>query len=353
MASPAPVTRDACADPVDEALARSESSLRSPRMFDAADTDATLGAVRWKPVKSLWITAMTLTALIGGPLFFTWGAVAVFLATTANDVCLGHSLGMHRRLIHRSYDCPRGPSACSSTGYAAQMAGPLARFARRHRDGRKGSQNATPTPRTARPSCAMALADGDCELGLAAPAQLSWSGASPRTASIGFLDRTWMAQQPPGRFCSLPSAACPGSRGRCRPRGRFRHGPSARPPFRPQPGSAFLAHRGRGGAGRQRPRLRSTTMGEAWHNNHHAFPRPAKLGFAEARSTGAGGRRWPPLGPVSFGMSRHRQTCPTGPILVAMPVLDSALCSRVGGVERGGTARAVHDPLGLAVQASG
>ena len=49
---------------------------------------------------------MTLTALIAGPVYFTWGALALFLATTATTVCLGHSLGMHRRLIHRAYDCP-------------------------------------------------------------------------------------------------------------------------------------------------------------------------------------------------------------------------------------------------------
>src|SRR5262245_57848005 len=81
---------------VEEALESSESTLRSPRMFDADDTSATLGDVRWKPAKSAWISAMTLAALIGGPLFFSWGALALFLITTAITVCLGHSLGMHR-----------------------------------------------------------------------------------------------------------------------------------------------------------------------------------------------------------------------------------------------------------------
>ena len=70
-------------DTVDEALRQSASTFRSPRMFDADDTDAIVGSVRWKPVKSLWISAMTLAALIGGPLFFTWGALALFLVTTA------------------------------------------------------------------------------------------------------------------------------------------------------------------------------------------------------------------------------------------------------------------------------
>ena len=93
-------------DPIDAALAASASTFRSPRMFDRDGTDAIAGTVRWKPVKSLWISTMTLAALVGGPLFFTWGALALFLVTTAVTVCLGHSLGMHRRLIHRAYDCP-------------------------------------------------------------------------------------------------------------------------------------------------------------------------------------------------------------------------------------------------------
>ena len=75
-------------------------------MIDHIDTDAIAGSAYWKPAKSLWISGMTLTAVIAGPLFFTWGALAIFIVTTAITVCLGHSLGMHRRLIHRSFDCP-------------------------------------------------------------------------------------------------------------------------------------------------------------------------------------------------------------------------------------------------------
>src|SRR4029078_12254485 len=85
---------------------RAESTFRSPRMVDADDTSAVEGVVRWKPVTSLWISAMTLVGVIGAPLTFTWDAAALFIVTSAVTVCLGHSLGMHRRLIHRSYDCP-------------------------------------------------------------------------------------------------------------------------------------------------------------------------------------------------------------------------------------------------------
>src|SRR5262245_57813902 len=97
---------DGAIDPVDQALQRSESTFRSPRMVDADDTSAIEGVVCWKPVKSIWISAMTLVGVIGAPLTATWDAAALFIATSAVTVCLGHSLGMHRRLIHRSYDCP-------------------------------------------------------------------------------------------------------------------------------------------------------------------------------------------------------------------------------------------------------
>src|ERR1700753_1449835 len=93
-------------DPVEAALARSESTFRSPRMFDEETTDADVGTVRWKPSKSIWISAMTAAGLIAGPVWVTWDAIALFICTTALTVCLGHSLGMHRRLIHRAYECP-------------------------------------------------------------------------------------------------------------------------------------------------------------------------------------------------------------------------------------------------------
>ena len=51
-------------DTVDEALRRSDSTFRSPRMFDADDTDAVDGSVHWKPVKWLWISGMTVAAAL-------------------------------------------------------------------------------------------------------------------------------------------------------------------------------------------------------------------------------------------------------------------------------------------------
>ena len=61
----------------------------------------TRGEVVWAPFKSLWNTAMYGIALVLGPLYFSWSALAVFLGLSYSTLLLGHSVGMHRRLIHR------------------------------------------------------------------------------------------------------------------------------------------------------------------------------------------------------------------------------------------------------------
>ena len=51
--------------------------------------------------------ACLLAALVLGPIYFTWSALAVFLALCFVTLCFGHSVGFHRRLIHRSFQCPK------------------------------------------------------------------------------------------------------------------------------------------------------------------------------------------------------------------------------------------------------
>jgi stearoyl-CoA desaturase (delta-9 desaturase) len=65
------------------------------------------GEVVWDPVRSIWNMGMLVAAVILGPLTFTWSALLVFLLTAGVTLCAGHSVGFHRRLIHRSFDCPK------------------------------------------------------------------------------------------------------------------------------------------------------------------------------------------------------------------------------------------------------
>jgi fatty-acid desaturase len=287
MVSAATRPRDGSEDPIDAALARSETTFRSPRMFDATDTDALQGEVRWSPVKSLWIAGLTLTALVAGPIFFTWGALALFLATTAVTVCLGHSLGMHRRLIHRAYDCPLWLERLFVyLGTLVGMAGPYGMI--RQHDIRDWAQR--------KPHCHAYLAhrspilrDGfwqlHCELKLAHPPQLVMERRVAEDRFYRFIERTWMAQQLPWAVLFYAIGGMPwlvwgiAVRVAASVTGHWLVG--------------YFAHN-RGprswhieGAGVQGYNVRwcgLITMGEAWHNNHHAFPGSARLGLDKGQS---------------------------------------------------------------------
>jgi fatty-acid desaturase len=270
------------ADPVEAALIRSESSLRSPRMFDLDTTDAVQGTVHRQPLKSAWISAMTLIALVVGPAVVTWDAVALFVCSTAVTVCLGHSLGMHRRLVHRAYECPLWVERLFVyLGTLVGMAGPYGMI--RQHDIRDWAQR--------KPDCHPYLAhrssmlrDGfwqlHCELRLAHPPRLMIERRVEEDRFYRFIDRTWMAQQIPWALLFFALGGLPWVvwgicvRVAVSVTGHWLVG--------------YFAHN-RGprswhieGAGVQGYNVRGCgliTMGEAWHNNHHAFPGSARLGL--------------------------------------------------------------------------
>lgn len=77
------------------------------RFPNANPDDCVTGEVRWSPAKSLWFSGMFAAWVVGGTLYFSWAAVVAFFVTSAIILCGGHSLGMHRKLIHDSFDCPK------------------------------------------------------------------------------------------------------------------------------------------------------------------------------------------------------------------------------------------------------
>jgi fatty-acid desaturase len=267
---------------VEKALQSSQSTLRSPRMFEADGTNAVEGTVDWKPVKSIWIFAMTLAALAGGPLFFTWSGLVLFLVTAAITICLGHSLGMHRRLIHRSYDCPRWLERMFVYfGTLVGMAGPYG-MVRQHEIRDWAQRKPRCHPYLAHRSSI--LRDGywqlHCELCLAHPPDLVMEPRLRNDRFYRFLDRTWMVQQLPWALLFLTAGGISWLiwgipvRVAVSVTGHWLVG--------------YFAHN-RGprswhieGAGVQGYNVRYfgfLTMGEAWHNNHHAFPASARLGL--------------------------------------------------------------------------
>jgi stearoyl-CoA desaturase (delta-9 desaturase) len=71
------------------------------------EASAAEGKVVWDWPRSLWNTGMFGGAITLGPMFFNWNALAVFLVLSGITLCAGHSVGFHRRMIHRSFDCPK------------------------------------------------------------------------------------------------------------------------------------------------------------------------------------------------------------------------------------------------------
>ena len=61
------------------------------------------GKVKLDPRKSLWITLMLIGSILA-PFHFSWSAFGVFLVSSYFTLLLGHSVGMHRMMIHRSFN---------------------------------------------------------------------------------------------------------------------------------------------------------------------------------------------------------------------------------------------------------
>src|SRR5688500_6549080 len=125
--------------------ARGDSLRRAmrPGVFrvDGSGADSVAGRVVFAPVKAAWNLGMLFGALVLAPLTFSIGALLVFFALTYVTLLLGHSVGMHRRFIHRSYDCPKWLERLLVwLGTVVGMAGPLGILRIRSEESRVGKQ---------------------------------------------------------------------------------------------------------------------------------------------------------------------------------------------------------------------
>ena len=85
---------------------KTHARYENERIRSIVTTSAADGTVRWSPGKSLWITGMYAGAIAAFVFYASGSGVLVFVLTSALTLCAGHSVGMHRRLIHRSFECP-------------------------------------------------------------------------------------------------------------------------------------------------------------------------------------------------------------------------------------------------------
>jgi fatty-acid desaturase len=249
--------------------------------------DAQSGVVKWDPVHSTWNGAMLAGSVLIAPFVFSWSAFAVFILTTGATLLIGHSVGFHRRLIHGSFKSPLWLDHLMMwIGTLVGMSGPL--WMIKAHDTRDWGQR--------QPNCHPYLSNRTgfwrdywwnlhCRLELTNPPQFAPAGGIGQDRFYRLLERTWMLQQLPLALVLLGLGGLPWLVWGVCVRicvsvtghwlvGRIahRHGPQAWI----VDGSGVQAH--------DVPWAAIPTMGEAWHNNHHAFPGSAKLGLHPGQS---------------------------------------------------------------------
>jgi fatty-acid desaturase len=240
------------------------------------------GKVRYAPRKSLWFTGMAVSAAAGCASTFSWACLVLFMGSTAFVLLFGSTIGIHRKLIHDSFQCPRWlEHALVYVGVVAGMGGPLGSLYQHElRDQAQRS-----------PDCHDYLCHG----------RAIWRDAwwqlhcafepadalrpHPRDSIAGnrfyvFLERTWELQQVPWAILLYCLGGWP----------FVAWGIAARVTVTTTGYwlMSYLAHNHGAvrfhveGAAVQGRNLRFAsllTMGECWHNNHHACPGSARLGW--------------------------------------------------------------------------
>lgn len=246
------------------------------------DNDVLEGEVRYSFLRSFWLSAMLCGALIGGAMTASLAAISLFVLTTGLVLLLGHSLGSHRKLIHNSYACPRWLEYLLVWfGVQVGLAGPLGLL--RQHELRDFAQR--------KPHCHAYLRHGGgmltdawwqlhCDLVLANAPAIRIEAAIADDRFYRFLERTWMLQQLPVALvfwawggwafvfwgvCARVSACVVGHW----LIGYFAH----------NHGPMNFEVRNAAVQGHNIRFASLLTMGECWHNNHHAFPGSARLGL--------------------------------------------------------------------------
>jgi len=265
-----------------------EAKPDTPESVDSRiSADPNIGFVSWSAPKSLWWLAMTVTWCWFAPSTVSVSAVIVFLVTTALTLCLGHSLGMHRKLIHHAFDCPKWfERICVYLSTLVGLGGPFTMM--RTHDTRDWAQRL--------PQCHPFLSHQNsiikdfywqlhCKLHLSHPPSLRYPDAVQHDRFYQFLQATSLLQQALfglvlfklGGWAWVVWGVC--ARVSISVFGHWLIGY-----FAHNNGHRCWHLDGVAVQGYNINGLGLITFGECWHNNHHAFPGSAQLGLENNQS---------------------------------------------------------------------
>jgi stearoyl-CoA desaturase (delta-9 desaturase) len=240
------------------------------------------GRVTWDPTRSLWNGGMLLATLELGPMYFSWGAFAVYLVLLELTLCAGHSVGFHRRLIHRTFQCPKWLERTMVwLGTLVGMQGPFwVIHSHDFRDWAQRQPDCHPYLRHGQGMLKDAFWNLHCRLTLRHPPGFDPGPGIGDDPFYRFLQKTWMLQQAPLAIVLFLIGGLPwvvwGICARVATGVSMHwfvgyichsHGPQS-----------WLVDEGAVQA-HNVPWAALLSMGESWHNNHHAFPASARHGL--------------------------------------------------------------------------
>lgn len=256
--------------------------IATDRVIPLPATSATEGRIVWDAPKSLWWFAHLAGAATAVTVFPHWDAVLAMLVLTAVTICAGHSVGMHRLLIHRSFNAPLWlEHILVWLGTLVGMAGPFGMI--RAHDMRDWHQRQTlcpPHPSHAAGFWQDAWWQLHCRFDLDAPPEFMIEPATVSDRFYRFVERTWMFQQLPVAvilyalggwawvFWGISVRIVLSLTGHWAV-GHFAH----------KSGHQGWRVAGLPVQGYNLPGLSLLTFGENWHGNHHAFPHSARHGI--------------------------------------------------------------------------
>lgn len=257
------------------------------RIVAPRPTNALDGIVRWAPVKSIWVSSMYVGTVAACLFYFSWSGVFVFLVLSALTLCAGHSVGMHRCLIHRSFECPLWlEQIIVYLGTLVGLGGPFT-MTRTHdlRDWAQRQLECHDYFAHRQPLLKDALWQLHCDIALHSPPAFKPEPPLADNRFYRFIERTHMYQQLPWAVLLFWLGGA----------GWVLWGTCARVAVS-MTGHwlvGYFAHN----SGGQTWRVDEAavqgfdvnycgliTFGECWHNNHHAFPRSARIGLRSDQS---------------------------------------------------------------------
>lgn len=251
------------------------------RVIPEKSTSATNGTIRWDAPKSLWLCAMMLGGVSALILTPSWGGFLVFLATTAVTICAGHSVGMHRLLIHRAFATPKWLEyVLVWLGTLVGMAGPYGMI-RAHdmRDWHQRQTECPPHPSHGAGFWRDAWWQMHCRFDLDHPPLFEIETDIAQDPVYQWIERHWMAQQ---LALAVPLFLVGGVGwvlwGVCLRVSVSLIGHWMVGHFAHRTGHQGWRIAGLPVQGYNLPGLGLITFGENWHGNHHAFPHSAQLG---------------------------------------------------------------------------